>query len=48
MKPTRLDYCQFLLTSHTNFTITQYADLSPNLSHDSIKEGLNNPRFRSR
>ena len=48
MKPTRLDYCQFLLTSHTNFTITQYADLSPNLSHDSINRFMQKDKMTSR
>ena len=48
MKPTRLDYCLFLLTSHTNFTITQYADLSPNLSHDSINRFMQKDKMTSR
>jgi len=39
MKPkkervTRLDYCQYLLVSQINFTLTHYADHTEKFSHD--------------
>ena len=37
---TRLDYCQYLLSAQTNFTITNYADHASNLSHDAINRHL--------
>jgi Transposase DDE domain len=40
LKPTRIDYCQFLLSSHTNFTITHYAEHTRNFSHDAINRYL--------
>lgn len=40
MKPTRIDYCQFLLSSHTNFTITHYAEHTQHFSHDSVNRYL--------
>ena len=41
-----VDYCQYLLKSHTNFTITNLANHLENISHDTInpylrKESLN-------
>jgi hypothetical protein len=36
LKPTRLDYCQFLLSTHTNFTLTHYAEHTQYFSHDSV------------
>ena len=38
--PTRLDYCQYLLSSQTNFTITNYADHVADFSHDTINRYL--------
>jgi len=35
-KVTRLDYCQFLLSSQINYTITHFADHSEQFSHDAI------------
>ena len=37
---TRLDYCQYLLSAQTNFTIANYADHASNLSHDAINRHL--------
>lgn len=37
---TRLDYCQFLLVSQTNYTLTYFADHRPGFSHDAIKRYL--------
>ena len=31
-----VDYCQYLLKSHTNFTITNLANHLENISHDTI------------
>jgi DDE superfamily endonuclease len=36
----RLDYCQFLLTSQTNFTMTNFADHIQGSSHDAVKRYL--------
>lgn len=33
---TRLDYCQFLLSSQINYTLTYFADHAQNWSHDTI------------
>ena len=33
---TRLDYCQFLLSSQINYTLTHFADHSEQFSHDAI------------
>ena len=35
-KVTRLDYCQFLLSSQINYTITHFAKHSEHFSHDAI------------
>ncbi len=35
-KVTRLDYCQFLLSSQINYTMTHFADHSEQFSHDAI------------
>jgi len=39
-KVTRLDYCQFLLVSQTNYTLTYFADHSAEFSHDAVKRYL--------
>jgi len=36
----RIDYCQFILTSQANFTMTQFADHSSGFSHDAVKRYL--------
>ena len=35
-KPTRLDYCQYLLNSPINYTLTHFAGHSEDFSHDMI------------
>ena len=40
MKPTRLDYCQYLLVSQTNYTLTNYADHHESFSHDGLTRYL--------
>ena len=47
MKPTRLDYCQFLLSTQINFTNTYYADHSIEFSHDAINRLLKNSKMTS-
>lgn len=48
-RPTRLDYCQYLLVSQINYTITNYADHTPKpLSHDAINRYLCEDRLTSR
>ncbi|HLF27088.1 MAG TPA: transposase [Anaerolineae bacterium] len=37
---TRLDYCQYLLSSQINYTVTHCADHSPQFSHDAINRYL--------
>jgi len=39
-KATRLNYCQFLLSSQTNYTITNYAEHVEQLSHDVVNRYL--------
>ena len=45
--PTRLDYCQFLLSSHVNFTMTHYAEHSKGLSHDAVNRYLRRDKMTS-
>ena len=40
VKPTRLDYCQYLLSSPINYTVTHFADHSEDFSHDMINRYL--------
>jgi len=37
---TRLDYCQYLLSSQINYTLTNFADHSAQFSHDAINRYL--------
>jgi len=37
---TRLDYCQFLLVTQTNYTLTYFAEHSEKFSHDAVKRYL--------
>ena len=40
MKPTRRDYCQFLISTQTNYTQTYFADHHQHFSHDAINRYL--------
>jgi hypothetical protein len=40
MGATRIDYCQYLLVSQKNYTITNFADHTDTLSHDQINRYL--------
>ena len=45
---TRLDYCQFLLVSQTNYTLTYFAEHSPGFSHDAVKRYLEEDKLTAR
>ena len=45
MKPTRLDYCQYLLVSQINYTLTNFADHVKNTSHDNVNRYLRDERL---
>ncbi len=47
-KVTRLDYCQFLLVSQTNYTLTYFADHGPGFSHDAVKRYLEKDKLTAR
>ena len=47
-KVTRLDYCQFLLVSQTNYTLTYFADHRPGFSHDAVKRYLEQEKLSAR
>jgi hypothetical protein len=48
-RPTRLDYCQYLLVSQINYTITNYADhTQEQISHDAINRYLRDDRLTPR
>lgn len=48
MKPTRLDYCQYLLVTHTNYTLTNFADHTDHMSHDGLNRYLKGERLTGR
>lgn len=48
MRPTRLDYCQFLLSSQMNYTLTNHADHHQHFSHDAVNRYLRGERLTSR
>jgi hypothetical protein len=39
-KVARLDYCQYLLVSQINYTLTHFADYGEQFSHDAINRSL--------
>lgn len=45
---TRLDYCQYLLVSQINYTLTDFADHSEKFSHDAINRYLRGERITPR
>ena len=47
MKPTRIDYCQFLLSSQINFTLTHHADHHLHFSHDALNRYLSGEKLTS-
>ncbi|MEL6601753.1 MAG: transposase [Cyanobacteria bacterium J06614_10] len=44
----RLDYCQYLLVTQLNYTLTHFADHSDNWSHDQINRYLKRERITPR
>ena len=48
VKPTRLDYCQYLLSTPINYTLTHFADHCDQFSHDQINRYLAGERLRPR
>ena len=46
MGVTRLDYCQYLLVSQINYTLTNFADHSERFSHDAVNRFLRNEKLR--
>ena len=47
-KPTRLDYCQYLLSSPLNYTLTHFADHSDRFTHDMLNRYLGGDRVSPR
>ncbi len=45
---TRLDYCQYLLSSQINYTLTNFADHSEQFSHDKINRYMAGERIAPR
>jgi len=45
---TRLDYCQYLLVSQINYTLTNFADHSEKFSHDKINRYLGGEKITPR
>ncbi len=45
---TRLDYCQYLLVSQINYTLTNFADHSGKFSHDRLNRYLGAERLTPR
>ncbi|MDA0781786.1 MAG: transposase [Rickettsiales bacterium] len=45
MRVTRLDYCQYLLVSQKNYTLTNFADHAASLSHDQINRYLKSDKL---
>lgn len=44
----RLDYCQYLLVSQINYTLTNYADHCEKFAHDTINRFLRSEKFTPR
>jgi hypothetical protein len=47
-KVTRLDYCQYLLLSQINYTLTNFADHCEQFSHDAINRYLRGEKLTPR
>ena len=41
----RLEYCQYLLSSQVNYTLTNYAEHVSDISHDLVRLYLKNERL---
>ncbi len=47
-KVTRLEYCQYLLVSQINYTLTNFAEHSEEFSHDALNRYLNGEKLSPR
>jgi hypothetical protein len=47
-RATRLDYCQYLLSSQVNYTLTNFADHSQQYSHDQLNRYLGSDKLTPR
>lgn len=47
-RPTRLDYCQYLVSSQINYTLTNFADHSAKFSHDQLNRLLRDDKLTPR
>ncbi len=45
---TRLDYCQYLLVTQINYTLTNFAEHSDKFSHDQINRFLKGEKITPR
>jgi hypothetical protein len=45
---TRLDYCQYLLVTQINYTLTHFAEHTERFSHDTINRYLRGDRITPR
>lgn len=48
MRFTKLNYCQYLLSSQMNYTVTNLADHLEQISHDKINRYLKNEKLTPR
>ena len=47
-RPTRLDYCQYLVSSQINYTLTNFAEHSAKFSHDQLNRLLRDDKLTAR
>jgi hypothetical protein len=47
-RPTRLDYCQYLVSSQINYTLTNFAEHSSEFSHDQLNRLLRDDKLTPR
>lgn len=47
-RPTRLDYCQYLVSSQINYTLTNFAEHSLKFSHDQLNRRLRDDTMTAR
>jgi len=48
MGVSRVDYCQFLLSSQGNYTMTNFADHGSGFSHDSVNRLMRRDKLTGR
>ena len=47
-RPTRLDYCQYLVSSQLNYALTNFAEHSLRFSHDQLNRYLRDDKLTPR